>query len=405
MGNVLTSKGFQLQPDILGSIQGGLNLANQFKASRAAEQQLGQQQANQGLARNILGPQQGRDPGVQSADIDELFSTDPDFAKKIINQVGIRNKKEIDLFGSIGDIIQKTEPGQLQGTVSSIINNMRRSNASPNLIRSMEEFQQKTPQEQLNGARVMSGLARHQGSQAGPSAKTREFNNLLRVAQDPDSTELEKNSARRALGDLAKVSTTVQERLADDPDLSKKVADSQAGIIGAKEEAKLGAQLKFKPQINKAVKLAEKEAAERGEVLTDLARMKAAKPGLDQVVENLRELSSIATSTIAGKIFDVGSKELGFGSTKGANARAKFIAIVNNQVLPLLKPTFGAAFTVPEGEALKATMGDPDASPAEKMAQLDAFIEQKVRDIETKEAQLNQPQDINTLSDDDLLSF
>ena len=56
--------------------------------------------------------------------------------------------------------------------------------------------------------------------------------------------------------------------------------------------------------------------------------------------------------------------------------------------LPLLKPTFGAAFTVAEGESLKATMGDPNATPEEKMAQLDAFIEQKMRTIGTKRREL-----------------
>ena len=64
------------------------------------------------------------------------------------------------------------------------------------------------------------------------------------------------------------------------------------------------------------------------------------------------------------------------------------MAIVNNQVLPLLKQTFGGAFTVAEGEALKATLGDPNSDPEEKSAQIDAFIDSKVREIETKERQL-----------------
>ena len=34
-------------------------------------------------------------------------------------------------------------------------------------------------------------------------------------------------------------------------------------------------------------------------------------------------------------------------------------------------------------------MGDPDASQEEKMVQLDAFIDQKMRDIETRENQLS----------------
>jgi hypothetical protein len=156
-----------------------------------------------------------------------------------------------------------------------------------------------------------------------------------------------------------------------------------------KESEKLKVQKKFKPQIEKAVIAARKEATERGDVFNELSQAKAALPGLTRAVDELKELSQIATSTFGGRVFDTAVKETGFGATKGATARAKFIAIVNNQVLPLLKPTFGGSFSVQEGESLKATMGDPDSSPAEKMAQLEAFISQKVRDIETKQSQLN----------------
>ena len=111
-------------------------------------------------------------------------------------------------------------------------------------------------------------------------------------------------------------------------------------------------------------------------------------PGLMVAVENLRELAGIATSTMGGRVFDFAVKEIGLPTTKGDNARAKWIAIVNNQVLPLLKPTFGGSFTVQEGESLKATMGDPNASPTQKMDALDAFIAQKVRDLKSKSNEL-----------------
>ena len=165
-------------------------------------------------------------------------------------------------------------------------------------------------------------------------------------------------------------------------------AIAAAEIAGAQEGAKQEQKLLWGPKIQSAVKEAESLAKERGEVLTDLARAEAAMPGLNDTVAELKELSQIATSTIGGRAWDAIVKESGFGATEGATARAKFIAIVNNQVLPLLKPTFGAAFTVQEGESLKATMGDPNASPEQKMAQLEAFIAQKYRDIQTKNRQL-----------------
>ena len=255
------------------------------------------------------------------------------------------------------------------------------------------------------GGQVISALGDsvnlfNQQQGRGKSAGQREFENLLSIAQNPNATETERNSANRALGNLAKVSSSAQERIASDPELTSAVAESTAQIAGAKagaiEGEKLKQQRKHKPAITALVKLAEKEATERGETITALQRSKAALPGLTDAVDQLKELSSLATSTFGGKVFDFAVKQTGFGSTQGATSRAKFIAIVNNQVLPLLKETFGAAFTATEGESLKATMGDPDAAPEEKMAQLDAFIAQKLRDIETKERQLSQTQDLST---------
>lgn len=147
-----------------------------------------------------------------------------------------------------------------------------------------------------------------------------------------------------------------------------------------------------KAEIESAVSKARVEAKDRGETLTTLSQAQAALPGLTDTINQLKELAPIATSTLGGKLFNAAVKETGFGATEGSTARAKFIAIINNQVLPLLKPTFGGSFSVQEGESLKATMGDPDASPAEKLAQLDAFIAQKMRDIEAAETKLGEPQ-------------
>jgi hypothetical protein len=167
---------------------------------------------------------------------------------------------------------------------------------------------------------------------------------------------------------------------------------SEASLAGDKaasqELAKAEVQYKWKGIIAAEVKKAEAAATERGEVLNDLQRMEASLPALKQSVAELTKLATASTSTMAGKGYDILVKEMGFGSTEGATAQAKFIAIVNNQVLPLLRQTFGAAFTAVEGESLKKTMGDPNASPEVKMAQLDAFITQKVRDIESKKNQI-----------------
>lgn len=188
---------------------------------------------------------------------------------------------------------------------------------------------------------------------------------------------------------LKRYETSMTERIALDPNLAKKVETTQAGIAGGKagasEQAKSEIQLAMRPKITRAVKKAEALAKAKGETLTSLARAQAALPGLKDVVAKLGILADTGTHTMTGKGFDVLVKELGFGSTKGATARAKMTAIVNNQVLPLLRDTFGAAFTVAEGESLRATLLDVDAAPEQKKATLNAFLDQKVRDIKTKE--------------------
>jgi hypothetical protein len=192
-------------------------------------------------------------------------------------------------------------------------------------------------------------------------------------------------------GDLVtSTGETVSQKQAREIELERGKAEAKAVGKAEGEVAKTEDVAASKAAITTAVKLAEKAAAAKGETLTDLSRSKAALPGLRSTVEQLKQLAPIATSTLGGRIFDVAVKEAGFGSTEGADARAKFIAIVNNQVLPLLKQTFGSAFTEKEGEALKATMGDPNSSPDQKIEQLNAFIDQKVRTIQSQERELGE---------------
>ena len=97
-------------------------------------------------------------------------------------------------------------------------------------------------------------------------------------------------------------------------------------------------------------------------------------PGVRSVIDTLTSLADTATYTQSGQAMDSVKRELGLSVGQGAIDRASYIAIVDNQVLPLLKDTFGAAFTVQEGESLRATLGDPNKSPEEKKAILEAFI-------------------------------
>jgi hypothetical protein len=84
-------------------------------------------------------------------------------------------------------------------------------------------------------------------------------------------------------------------------------------------------------------------------------------------------------------------RQLGFGGTEGAQARQEYINTVRNVLFPQLRATFGAQFTAKEGEALIATLGDPDLSPEEKDASLRAFLDQKKQTIGSMQRELGQP--------------
>lgn len=144
----------------------------------------------------------------------------------------------------------------------------------------------------------------------------------------------------------------------------------------------------FKASVAEAVEQAKAQAKSRGEAFSDYNRAQASLPGLKEVVNKLKTLSDVATYTTTGKVFDTVVKELGFGATEGATARAKMQSLVDNQILPLLRDTFGAQFTEAEGERLRQTMLDIDAAPEQKKAILDSFLEQKMRDLQTKENEL-----------------
>jgi len=126
-----------------------------------------------------------------------------------------------------------------------------------------------------------------------------------------------------------------------------------------------------------AVDLAKSRAKNTADNESLLKEMQRNLPNLEDVVKELSVLGKKATYTKAGQFSNSTRRQLGFNVGEGAIARKEYIAKVDNEILPLLRSTFGAAFTAKEGESLKATLGDPDASPEEKDAVLDAFIKTK----------------------------
>lgn len=120
-----------------------------------------------------------------------------------------------------------------------------------------------------------------------------------------------------------------------------------------------------------------------GESVVKLAEIESMMPRLGALTQELSALGKNATYTIAGQAADSARRQAGLPVGESAIARKEYISKVDNEVMPLLRQTFGAAFTEREGASLRATLGDPDVSPAEKDAVLKSFIESKLGQIQS----------------------
>jgi hypothetical protein len=169
------------------------------------------------------------------------------------------------------------------------------------------------------------------------------------------------------------------------PEYQEFMATRGAGFAaGASQTAKNTANINTGGEAAAVIAQGTADGKARASSGSELREMERNMPGLLSVASQLSALADVATYTKAGQVRDEARKQAGLEPTEGAIARAEYIAVVDNQVLPLLRQTFGAAFTAKEGETLKNTLGDPNKSPAEKKAVLDAFIQQKQRDIKAR---------------------
>jgi hypothetical protein len=150
-------------------------------------------------------------------------------------------------------------------------------------------------------------------------------------------------------------------------------------------EVKNQFDINLKPGEEPKVKKEQAQAATEGKDIgekTSLYNSALSKlPGLNRVVNKLDKLADEATFTKGGKATDFMVNQLGY-ETSGATARAEYRKTVDNVVLPLLRDTFGAAFTVAEGDNLRETLGGDNLTPAQKKATLKAFIDSKYSTLE-----------------------
>lgn len=153
------------------------------------------------------------------------------------------------------------------------------------------------------------------------------------------------------------------------------------------------AELEMKPRVEMATKEAAEVGKNIGEARAEYADLSAAYPQLIDTTDRLSRLAQVATYSKAGRLSDAFKRQLGVEVGTPAEAAAEMATTIDVEVLPLLKPTFGAAFTVNEGEWLRNTMGNPDLSPEEKIKQIEARVRGWNNRVKTLENRLNVPEE------------
>lgn len=208
---------------------------------------------------------------------------------------------------------------------------------------------------------------------------------------------------------IEQVSAKQGKGIAYDPNTGAQIA--APGAPQAQGQIKYGEQsganqsdLQYKPAIaggeqqqrkaadvNAAASLAEQGelGKAKGGAEVGLATAETAMPALQSTIKDLRTLAQAATYTKGGVLYNNVIRQLGLPMTAGGDARAEFITRVNSYLIPSLKQNFGSRITNMEINAQKAMFADPNLSPAEKMAQFDAFVAAKQTSLQSQRGLVN----------------
>lgn len=168
--------------------------------------------------------------------------------------------------------------------------------------------------------------------------------------------------------------------------LSIDIATSRGEFLDVEQERALAAEQGI--TLNTFKKQQEEVGKERGEKTALLQSVSSKMPQLINTINKLSKLGETATYTGLGVARNTAMRELGFSVPQGAVSRREYIAVVDNEILPLLRDTFGSQFTENEGKTLKSTLGDTGMSPEEKETVLKSFIETKIQTLNSTSSEL-----------------
>lgn len=197
------------------------------------------------------------------------------------------------------------------------------------------------------------------GSQQRVPSGTQEFEDLIQAAGSDDPTV--RDAARVKLGlDARAGSITKDERFANDPDLTDRVAESRAQISAEESAAKTQATGEAKRV---------QDIIDQGQQVAD---------GAPVLKRTLELLDAVSTGGVLNQA------QLQFAQTFGIETadQGELSANLGKAVLGQLRETFGAQFTQQEGERLEsieANFGKNNATNQRLIRQALAIVEAKAK--------------------------
>ena len=247
-------------------------------------------------------------------------------------------------------------------------------------IKGFNDYQAAAQQQGLANALAMAKLQQLQNPNMGQSPAALQIADEYRLARETGDTARMKDIELFTKA-YDKGLVTGDNGIEALQGYGQAVGGIAAQKAGATEAAKLGQQLNYAGDI--AVEKGKGGALgkELGTAAASLSSQSAKLPELQRNVEELSALGKKATYTKAGQAINALKKEAGLKPSEAAIARTEYISKVDSQILPLLRDTFGAAFTEKEGNTLRATLGDANKTPEEKDVVLKSFIRQKEADL------------------------
>lgn len=193
---------------------------------------------------------------------------------------------------------------------------------------------------------------------------------------------------QQALSNIAKNQSDIARTNAEIPYIGQQAQANLNKTLAETQKTQQELANLQNPSYDPHKKIREEMAKDYVEDVTNYRSMVSKLPELEDVVNKLDKLADDVTYTYFGQAMDFLAKQFLGKTTTGSKAREEYKALVNNQVLPLLRDTFGAQFTEKEGERLLQTFGDLNATPEEKKEALKAILQVKINDIKSLEKKI-----------------